>query len=120
VVGEYVNRTLPKNAAIITVVHSGSLRLYGHRQTLRWDVIEPDAFDRTIQTLRANGYGAYILLEGWEEATFRSRFVHTEFGTLDWPPLADYDDYEQVRIYSADDRNRSRAGVRVETVRIRP
>lgn len=100
-VARYVDQQLPRDAVIITVIQSGTLRLYGHRATVRWDLIEPDALDSTIQTLRAGGHDPYVLLEGWEESAFRSRFAQSEFGRLDRPPIAEYNDYERVRLYAA-------------------
>src|SRR5205807_2683158 len=73
-VGQYLRVALPSNALLLTVIESGSVRLYGGRLTLRWDMVPSDKLDQTVQTLRAGGYVPYILLEDWEENSFRQRF----------------------------------------------
>ena len=119
-VAAYVDRTLPKNAVVVSLVQSGSLRLYGHRETLRWDVIASDDFDRSIGTLFANGFEPYILVEGSERQTFDTRFGQTRYGALNWPPMARYNRYEEVLLYSASDWQRARSGRWINTVDIQP
>jgi hypothetical protein len=105
---------------IISLVESGSLRLYGHRETVRWDVVAPGDLDQTIETLHANGYEPYILVEGSERPAFAARFGRTRYGGLDWPPMASYNDYEEVRLYSMSDRRDNRPRGQITTARIRP
>jgi len=76
-VGESIGATLPDNAVILTVIESGSVRMYGKRPTLRWDMLEPRRLDDTITGLRAAGYAPYLLLESWEDDLFRGRFAAT-------------------------------------------
>lgn len=76
-VGESVGATLPDNAVVLTVIQSGSVRMYGHRPTLRWDTIDPARLDDTLDGLRAAGYAPYVLLESWEDDLFRARFAST-------------------------------------------
>jgi hypothetical protein len=117
-VGEEIGRMLEPNALIVTVIQSGSVRLYGNRMTVRWDFLDPHAFDATLDTLRRKGYVPYFLLEDWEEAPFRQRFSETsEYGRLDWPPALTYGD-EIVRVYAMADRARHVAGEPIVTRRI--
>ena len=117
-VGEEIGRMLEPNALIVTVIQSGSVRLYGNRMTVRWDFLDPHAFDATLDTLRRKGYVPYFLLEDWEEAPFRQRFSETsEYGRLDWPPALTYGD-EMVRVYAMADRARHVAGEPIVTRRI--
>ena len=67
-IGEYAARALPANAAIITVLHSGSLSLYGRGATARWDWLSAGRLDEAVAILDANGYVPYILLEQSEGA----------------------------------------------------
>jgi hypothetical protein len=118
-VGRYVERVLPQNAVVVTVIQSGSIRLYGHRTTVRWDQLAAEEFDRAVRTLRKSGYAPYILLEGWEESEFRARFEERSvFGRLDWPAAAQYNG-PGVRIYSLADRARHLAGQGIPTQQIR-
>ena len=73
-VGEYVRRHLPANAVILTVQHSGSIRYYSNRLTLRWDFLAPEWWPRALSTLSERGYRPYVLLTSSEETAFRSRF----------------------------------------------
>jgi len=112
-VGRYIDKHLPQNAAVITVIQSGSIRLYGHRPTLRWDELPAEKLDATIDALRTHGYEPYLLLEDWEEPMFRARFTPgNEFGGLDWPPALVCPGSITVRVYGAGDRSRYFAGAR--------
>ena len=110
-VGEFIGYRLPANAVVLTMIQSGSVRLYGARPTLRWDVIEPARLEGAIDALKARGYVPYILLEHWEEPRFRERFATaTPLGVLDWPPAVRYFGLSDTRIYSPDDRDRHLRG----------
>jgi len=81
-------RTDP-GAVMISVQHSGSLRLYAGRTTLRFDVLDPLWLDRTIEYLQSIGRRPYFVLDGGEVDAFKARFgAANRSGTLDWPPLA--------------------------------
>ena len=85
----FVVTALPANAAFFTVQHSGSLRFYARRLTIRFDSIDPDWLDRSIEHLRRLGYRPIILLEDWEVEAFKQRFSATNAaGRLEWCPLA--------------------------------
>jgi hypothetical protein len=95
----------PPNAVIISLIHSGNVRLYGQRASIRWDLIDPDRLDATIDVLRTSGYDPYILLEDWEETRFRDRFAtRSAIGRIDWPPRVEFVGHVQVRLYAPDDR----------------
>jgi Dolichyl-phosphate-mannose-protein mannosyltransferase len=104
-VGEYIGATLPPNAVVLTVIQSGSVRLYGRRPTLRWDMLPPDRLDQTLEELRAAGYAPYLLLESWEDDLFRERFATTSvLGNVDWQPAIEYYGSIDVRVLRPDDR----------------
>ncbi len=118
-VGQTVGESLEPQAIVFTLLESGSVRLYGDRPTLRWDLIEPPDLSSVIATIRAHGYVPYVLLEEWEEGQFRERFARTsEFGNLDWPPIMRYDGTSTTRIYALDDRARYLSGTRIITRQI--
>jgi len=115
IVGGFLGRTLPPQAVVLSLDESGSVRLYGHRQTVRWDIVAADRLDRTLQILREHEFTPYILLEPWEEALFRARFAQTSvFGRLDWPPAIQVRGPIAARVYAVDDRMRFLDG---ETIR---
>src|SRR4051812_14032382 len=69
-VGRFVGCALPPRAVVFATVHSGSVRLYGNRLTVRWESLPDDALDGTVAMLREAGYPPYLLLEDWEEPLF--------------------------------------------------
>jgi hypothetical protein len=112
-VGRFLEHALPANAAIITVIESGSARMYAKRATLRWDEVPAGKLDRTLDALRAGGYTPYILLEDWEHTMFRERFGPADLaGRVDWPAAIEYYGPVSVRIYNPGDRQRYIAGER--------
>jgi hypothetical protein len=114
-VGQFIDRELPPNAVILSVIESGSVRLYGHRSSVRWDQLRGEGLDASLRALQASGYDPYLLLEDWEEAEFRARFASASgVGALDWPPAAEYRGYQRVRIYLPNDR--ARVGVRTKQI----
>ena len=107
---------LPANAAVLTVIQSGSIRWYGHRTTLRWDSVADERLDEAIGVLAAHGYEPYILLEDYEESSFRKHFARANiFGRIDWAPAIEYLSLGHVRLYAIADRARHLAGERILT-----
>jgi hypothetical protein len=107
VVGEYLGRALPANAVVLALDESGSVRMYGHRETVRWDLVEDGRLDYTLETLRTHGYVPYILLEPWEQTWFKEKFAASSvYGRIDWPPAIEVRGPIAARVYSVDDRMR--------------
>jgi hypothetical protein len=76
---------------IVTWQHSGSIRYYAGRLTLRWDVLAPRWLDFAIAWLQARGHHVYLLLEEPELKPFRDRFTATSsIGRLDWLPMVSF------------------------------
>jgi len=111
--GLYVDSHLPPDALVVTSWESGSVRYYGHRNTMVWDALDPTWLDRAIAYVRMRGYEPYLLFERWEEPAFRQRFAGSAIAKLDWPPAAEI--AGQVRIYRPDDRERYVQGISVPT-----
>jgi hypothetical protein len=112
-VGEYIDAALPEKAVVLTVIQSGSVRLYGRRPTLRWDQLPPEQLDQTLDGLRAAGYVPYLLLESWEEDLFRTRFAtSSRVGNIDWQPVIEYYGPISVRVFCPDDRQAYMSGSR--------
>lgn len=98
---EYVAQATPANAVVLSAQHSGSVRFYGHRITLRFDALDGDQLDATLNELRAKGYDPYLIVDGdWEEGVFRERFATaSRAGRLDWAPLGIVKSNPEVRVY---------------------
>ncbi|HUQ88537.1 MAG TPA: glycosyltransferase family 39 protein [Vicinamibacterales bacterium] len=73
--GDWINVNTPADSVVLANQHSGSLRWYGHRQTLRWDFVEPNQLAKTIDELQSHGATVYVALEGDEVAMFDERFA---------------------------------------------
>ena len=110
VVGEFVLNELPPNAILLSMQHSGSVRYYSGRLSLRWDLLPPEWLDRSLTFLRSKGYHPLLLLEDWEQPRFTQRFAaHTRVGALDWQPLASYPGEIRTDIFDPADQTRSSA-----------
>jgi len=72
--GDWINVNTPATSVVLANQHSGSLRWYGKRQTLRWDFIAPDQLTTTVRELESHGATTYVALEGDEVAMFDQRF----------------------------------------------
>jgi hypothetical protein len=116
VIGEYVRDQLPPNAIVLSIIHSGSVRYYSGRTTLRWDWLPAEWLERSLAFLRSNGYRPLLLIEDWERSQYMERFAtQTKIGSLDWPPIATYHGNVRADIFDPEDRDRFLAGERIET-----
>ena len=101
-----VTRT-PRTAVVLAVQHSGSVRYYANRITLRYDWLADDDLDAVIHDLTTLGYHPFIVVDDWEEAEFRSRFApHSRLGRLDWSPVDRVTGVPEVRIYDLGSANK--------------
>jgi hypothetical protein len=109
-VADYVSRRLPRNAALLSMQHSGSIRYYSGRATVRFDHIAPAQLESTLAALTDAGYRPYILVEPWEVPQFRRRYTgFSPLSSLDWPPVAIMRNTD-IRIYDPADRPAFLAG----------
>jgi hypothetical protein len=69
-----VEQTTEPSSVILTGQHSGSIRYYAGRLTLRFDVLDPAWLDRAVAWLDQQGRHPYVLIEDWEMRQFESRF----------------------------------------------
>ena len=73
--GDWISVNTPPQSVVLANQHSGSLRWYGKRQTLRWDFIDPSNLLQIVQELQSHGGIVYVALEGDEVAMFDQRFA---------------------------------------------
>ena len=73
-VGQWFQVNTPPQSVALAGQHSGSLRWYGERQTLRWDLLKPEELIATVRELEAHGAGVYAALEGPEQKAFDMKF----------------------------------------------
>ncbi|HJZ70432.1 MAG TPA: hypothetical protein VKE51_01765 [Vicinamibacterales bacterium] len=99
------------DAVIISMQHSGSLRYYAGRLTLRWDIGEPAWLDRTIDWLAAHGHHPYFVLEPQEIDALRARSAaRSASARLDWTPMVVFEN-GGVRMFDALRREQGAAPV---------
>ena len=117
VVGEFVRDQLPQNVILLAMQHSGSVRYYSGRMSLRWDLLHPDWLEPGLTFLRAKGYRPLLLLEEWEQPLFTRRFAaHTKLAALDWQPVATYSGEIRTDIFDPADHDRSSSPAATKTI----
>jgi hypothetical protein len=87
-VGEYVASNLPPDAAIFSMQHSGSLRFYGGRLTLRYDWVQPEWAKDVPPVVERAGYHPYLIIDDWEVPEVRKHWAVAADAPLPWPVLA--------------------------------
>lgn len=88
-VARFIADQTDPRAVLLSLQHSGSLRLYTGRLTLKYDVLDPLWLDRTVDYLKSIDRHPYIVLDTAEVDGFRRRFAESNrLGALDWAPLA--------------------------------
>jgi Dolichyl-phosphate-mannose-protein mannosyltransferase len=99
-VARLVREATPENSVIFAMQHSGSVRYYGGRTTLRFDALDADWLDRAVRWFAARGIHSYLVADGWEIPNFRHRFPgQATTAVLDSPPLFVYRDPGTVYFY---------------------
>jgi len=87
-VGIYIRDTLPPNAIIFSVQQSGSVRYYGGRQTIRWDLIDRDWTARAAAEVERLGLHPYMVIEDFELPQMRDWFGLAPEAPAPWPLVA--------------------------------
>ena len=101
-VARFISDHTDARAVVISMQHSGSLRLYTGRPTLRYDLLDPQWLDRAIAHLISTNQHPYIVLDHWERDAFRGRFAGASpLGGLGWMPMAMLRGDAYVYVYDA-------------------
>jgi hypothetical protein len=109
-IGEYIANHFDDRSVFIATLHSGSIRYYSGRITVRFDLIPERFLDRVVADLGRLGYRPYIVVEESEEEGFRERFsARSGYGALDWPPAVLLDHSTTVKIFDPAQRPISEA-----------
>ncbi len=103
-VARFVASRSDRNAVAIALQHTGTLRMYAGRLTLRFDQLDPAWLDRAVRFLADSGRRPFIVLEDGEVEMFRQRFGSaSSTGRLDWTPIGEFEN-SRVVVYDAIDR----------------
>jgi hypothetical protein len=81
-VAHLVQTMTEPDSVILSMQHSGSVRYYGGRLTLRYDLLDPKWLDPLVAWFDARHVHTYILLDDWEVDRFRKRFQGSVAGRL--------------------------------------
>lgn len=87
-VAEFASDHLPKNAALFATQHSGSLRFYSGRITLRFDWVQKEWAAAVPAAIERAGYHPYLIVDDWEIPQVRFQFGFPPESTLPWPIVA--------------------------------
>ncbi len=74
-VAAHLRERTSANAVVLAAQHSGSIRHYGDRLTLRWDLLRSDELEPLVAALAARGHPVYLVLEGTEQRRFTEGFA---------------------------------------------
>lgn len=113
-VAKIAERVVPPNSVVVSMQHSGSLRHYGGRLTVRYDYLDATWLDQAAEWLADRGIATYALLEDWEIEPFRTRFAGQRLGALAVSPVVVYRNGDAV-LYIFD-LNRSPLETYAETI----
>jgi hypothetical protein len=86
-VGEFAADELPRNAALFAVQHSGSLRFYSGRLTLRFDSVLKEWAAGVPAAIERAGYHPYLIVDDFEIPQVRQQFGLPD-SPLPWPIVA--------------------------------
>lgn len=98
-VGDYIRRALPADAVVLTIQHSGSIRYYAGRMTIRWDLIDRDWITRAAGELERLGLHPYLVIEDFEIPQMRGWFGLEPDGPIPWPLVARMQEHGGVNVF---------------------
>ena len=99
-VAQFIVSGLPANAVFVTSQHSGTIRFYAGRMTVRYEWFAAPRFAHALAWLQQRGYRPYIVLENWEEPHFRRKLSDAgPVGRLELRVVAQFTGPAGVRIY---------------------
>lgn len=98
-VGLYLRRVMPANGLVFAIQHSGSLRFYTGRPTVRYDVIDEDWVARAPAAAMSAGYHPYAVFEDPEMPQVRSLMGVGANAPLPWRLIARLDHPVGLTVY---------------------
>jgi dolichyl-phosphate-mannose-protein mannosyltransferase len=103
-VARVVRAATPPDAVIFADLHSGTLRYYGGRMTVRYKAMDTDWLDRAVAWLIDHGHHPYFLVEASEIPYLSAKYgPQNEVARLDWAPIVSFRGGE-IRLYDAANR----------------
>lgn len=96
-VGQWFQVNTPPASVAIAGQHSGSLRWYGGRETIRWDLLSAEELVPAVQELESHGATVYAALEGTEQQAFDAKFSN-ELARLSVDPVGQLRNVSVLRL----------------------
>jgi len=113
-VGAFIAQRMPSNAVFFAMQHSGSIRYYGGRHTLRYDLLDAETARRAPAALERVGLHPYLAIEDAEAADVRKVFGLPQDRPLPWPYVARLNRFGGVSIFDLGARPSGEAPVPIE------
>jgi hypothetical protein len=97
--GAFIARTTDADAVFFALQHSGTIRYYGGRHTLRYDLLDRDAAAHAPEVLERLGLHPYLAIEDAEVGDVRKAFGLPADRPLPWPYVARTNAHGGTSIY---------------------
>jgi hypothetical protein len=105
-VAEWFRQHTPPDAIVLADLHSGSLRLYANRATLRWIHMPPGSLAPTVAAAARRGITCYAAVDGEHEARSFQRHFATELEGVVSEPVGGIRDTTVLRLSPLPDAGR--------------
>jgi hypothetical protein len=93
-VAHLVRDATEPSSIIFASIHTGPIRYYAGRDTMRFDLLDEAWLDRAVAWLTEHGRRPYFLIEDWERPIFEKRFsAMNSLGRLALSPVLAYTAY---------------------------
>jgi len=113
-VGAFVAGHLPGAAVVFAMQHSGSIRYYGGRHTLRYDLLDRSWAPRAAKELERLGFHPYLAIEDAEAPRLEAIFGVAADRPLPWSVVARLNTAGGVTIYDLAADSSGAAPVRID------
>jgi len=93
-IADLVRQATEPSSLILASIHTGPIRYYAGRDTMRFDLLNEEWLDRAVAWLAEHGRHPYFLIEDWERPIFEKRFAAlNSLGRLAMSPVLAYRAY---------------------------
>lgn len=98
-IGWWFQTNAAADAIVMASLHSGSIRFYSNRATVRFEAIPSAKLKDTVLAIRRLGYVCYLVLDGpWETKRFQGHFADTDLQGITMYPEGRIRDIDIFRL----------------------
>jgi hypothetical protein len=109
---DLVAKYTPPGSIVMAMQHSGSVRYYSGRLTLRYDSLDPAWLDRAVAWLSEREIKTYFLGDEWEVTTFKEIFAAQKTTQrLAESPIVEYAGSNRVLLFGLSEQRAETANV---------